>query len=134
MKAAFTKGQVVIQVASVDGKGTFSWSRAIVKSCGKKQMTLCHPVTGAMLGNHFRPEHGVDIANGQSYGVVADMTDEQADKYTMTIAQLYVTRKMFGLEDQLDDAKARKAPVAYVELMEKQFEEFKKNTANVQRG
>lgn len=51
----FKKGDAVCWISDWDRKGTVHIVRAIVHSCGKKQMVLTNAETGKELGRHFYP-------------------------------------------------------------------------------
>lgn len=118
MSKAFKKGQAVIEIGSWDGKGCFYWRRAIVQSCGMKQMTLSNAATGEMLGNHYRPVEGVDIDAGYSYGTVPDMSDEQVTALALELAAKYNAREIMCCELQIADAKTRIPGSRYIAIRE----------------
>lgn len=79
----FTKGQIVIVASNYDSKGTWSWQRARVVSCGTKQMTL-ETLDGEMMGRNFPPRFEVNYIiadqkpNINHTIVMADRSDEEA--------------------------------------------------------
>lgn len=84
---AFKKGQAVIHFQCYDRKGTWCFTRAVVKSCGNKKMTLEHAETGAMMGCNFRPDaektyeqvwKGETTIRNWGHFTLADMSDEEA--------------------------------------------------------
>ena len=103
----FKKGQQVVHFASYDRKGTWSFTRATVQSCGEKQMTLVNSETGVMMGRQFRPNS--ERTYEQNYGgkvivqnwrdvTMADMTDEEAHAMCLELAavELEAERQHFA--------------------------------------
>lgn len=91
--ASFKKGEQVIHIARYNDKGKFVFQRAVVNSCGKKQMTLSDATTGEMMGRNFCPVEGFvslhavckNVEAGErpahhfvSSGTFKDMSDEDA--------------------------------------------------------
>lgn len=84
---AFKKNQTVIHFMNGDSKGTWLWTRSIVKSCGAKRMTLEHAETGEMMGCNYRPDaektysrewNGEVIVQNWGHFTLPDMSDEEA--------------------------------------------------------
>ena len=75
MAKAFTKGQEVTLISNWDGKGTFSYTHAIVYSCGQKQMILTDAMNNKELGRNFKPVMGEFYYTG---AVFPRMSDERA--------------------------------------------------------
>lgn len=87
MSKEFKKDQVVVTFSSHDGKGTWKYSRAVVKSCGAKKMTLIDEATSAMMGSNFKPNsdrtyevsfEGKTTVKNYTHFTLADMSDEEA--------------------------------------------------------
>ena len=89
MTKAFRKGQEVTHIQNWDNKGTFTYTHAIVYSCGTKQMVLTDAANGREMGRHYQPELGrleasVMDRDGVEYqllpgGTFPRMTDEEAE-------------------------------------------------------
>ena len=110
MAKAFKKGQLAIYFMSLDGKGTFIWTRALVKSCGEKKMTLENAETGAMMGSNFRPTHsqsyqttyqGEVHTSWYSDVTLPDMDDEAAQRTALELAAAYLVRQKAMMESKL---------------------------------
>lgn len=110
MAKAFKKGQFAIYFISADGKGTFNWTRALVKSCGEKKMTLENAETGDMMGSNFRPDHSQNYEinyKGEThvkwYVDVAtpDMDDASAERTALELAAAYLVREKAQLESKI---------------------------------
>lgn len=79
MANGFRKGELVTYINDWDRKGTFSYTHAVVFSCGKKQMVLTDAVSGKELGRHFQPVIG--IYNEQvPAATFPRLTDEKAEE------------------------------------------------------
>jgi len=96
MSKEFKKGQAVIHFSNWDSKGTWYFRRAIVKSCGAKQMTLEAVDSGEMMGCNFRPNsdthytltwQGQERTAQHSACTMADMTDEEAHAVCIRMAE-----------------------------------------------
>lgn len=96
---AFTKGQTVIHFADYDRKGTWIYTRAIVKSCGVQKMTLENAETGVMMGRDFEPNadrtyeitfQGVTSIRNNTNFTLADMTDAEAEAVCLAHGALTV--------------------------------------------
>ena len=96
---AFKKGQTVIHFNSYDRKGTWCFTRAVVKSCGAKKMTLENAETGEMMGCDFAPNadttyqqtwKGETISVNHTHFTLADMTDEEAHALCLEHARLQI--------------------------------------------
>lgn len=96
---AFKKNQVVIHFANLDGKGTWGFTRAVVKSCGNVKMTLENAETGAMMGTNFRPDaertytrnwEGKSVTHNWTHFTLADMSDEVAHSICIGAAIIYL--------------------------------------------
>lgn len=99
MAKEFKKGQVVIHFSNYDSKGTWSWTRAVVKSCGNVKMTLENAETGAMMGANFFPDSrrtyiinwkGEEFIKNYAYFTLADMTDAEAHSIAVGAAMIYL--------------------------------------------
>ena len=88
-KAAFKKGQEVTYIQNWDSNGTFTYTHAVVYSCGQKQMVLTDAGNGREMGRRFKPElghleAGYGDRNGIAFhvlpgGTFPRMTDEEAE-------------------------------------------------------
>lgn len=103
MAKEFKKGQLVINFSSYDGKGTWGWTRAVVKSCGNVKMTLENAETGAMMGNNFRPDSaqsydvtwkGEVSTNWHNDVTLPDMGDDEATAKCLELAAAYLERQV----------------------------------------
>lgn len=96
---AFKKNQVVIHFSNLDGKGTWSFTRAVVKSCGNVKMTLENAETGAMMGTNFRPDaertytrtwEGKSVTHNWTHFTLPDMSDAEAHSVCIGAAIIYL--------------------------------------------
>lgn len=102
MSKEFKKDQVVVTFSSYDGLGTWKYSRAVVKSCGAKKMTLLDEATGVMMGSNFKPNsdrtyevtfEGKTTVKSYTYFTLADMSDEEAVAVCLEAARIYLLEK-----------------------------------------
>lgn len=109
-KPEFKKGQTVIHFSSEDYKGTVSFTRALVKSCGKVKMTLENAETGVMMGTNFRPDtsrfvettyKGKTIQNWYNDLTMSDMTDDEAVAMCLELAAAELARNLVNLNLKL---------------------------------
>lgn len=114
MSKEFKKGQKVVVFSSWDGKGTWTYTRAVVKSCGVKQMTLLNAATEEMMGNHFAPNsektysinwQGKVIVKNHTHFTMADMTEDEAISVCLEAAKAYLAEK----NEHYDECIARNA-------------------------
>lgn len=81
MNKAFRKGELVTYISSWDNKGTFSYTQAVVHSCGKVQMVLTEETSGREMGRHFKPAVA-DTATLSTFnwnGTFKRMSDAEAE-------------------------------------------------------
>lgn len=125
----FKKGQPVVHFMSYDRKGTWTFTRATVQSCGEKQMTLVNTETGEMMGRNFRPNSVRTYT--QNYGgqehtqqyrdvTMADMTDEQAHKMCLELASVELAAERTHYSNCL----ARSTSGQYTKAIEKSLSEL----------
>lgn len=129
MSKEFKKDQVVIHFSSWDRKGTWCFTRAIVGSCGAKQMTLRNAVTGEMMGCHFRPDskneytyvfQGKEGVNYWNDVTKPDMSDEDASALCLEFAAAELIRERAKFEHSI----ATSDSVGYTKATEKAFSEL----------
>ena len=108
MSKEFKKDQVVVTFSSVDHKGTWKYTRAVVKSCGAKKMTLINAETGAMMGSNFQPNsartsvvsyEGKEVVQNLSCFTLADMSDEEAVLVCLEHAALTIADKNASFDE-----------------------------------
>ncbi len=99
MAKEFKKGQMVIHFSNWDGKGTWCFTRAVVKSCGNVKMTLQNAETGDMMGTNFFPDtrrtytskwNGEEITQNYRYFTTTDMTDDEAHELCIKAAEIFL--------------------------------------------
>jgi hypothetical protein len=99
---AFKKGQIVIHFSDWDSKGTWSYTRAVVMSCGVKQMTLVNADTGVMMGRHFHPGAdvtwtqvwaGAEITRQRTAITLPDLADEEAHAMALEFAKAHMAHE-----------------------------------------
>jgi len=121
---AFNKGQAVIHFAYYDRKGTWCFTRAIVKSCGAKKMTLENADTGVMMGNNFEPNadttyevtwQGVSSVRAKLSFTLADMPDEEAHATCLKHAAL----ELIDLHEHFDGCIERSTDERYSAAIER---------------
>jgi hypothetical protein len=127
MAKTFTKGDTVHHIASWDGqKRIYTYRKAIVHSCGKKQMVLTDAETGQEMGRHFKPDgwdsYTTELIDGtwqrgpnsvMLQGTFAGLTDEEAEAKALEMAQaarandlaIYQRRLSLAAFDEADTRK-----------------------------
>lgn len=99
MGKEFKKGQVVVCFCNYDSKGTWTWRRALVISCGAKRMHLQDVTTGQNMGADFRPNssrtysstwQGNTVVQNYRHFTLADMSDAEAHQVALEAAAIYL--------------------------------------------
>lgn len=125
----FKKGQPVVHFMSYDRKGTWMFTRAIVQSCGEKQMTLVNRDTAEMMGRNFRPSSARTYT--QNYGgrdhtqqyrdvTMADMTVEEAHAMCLELAAVELEHERAHFANCL----AQSTSEGYTKAIEKSLSEL----------
>lgn len=132
MSKEFTKGQVVIRFASLDHKGTWGFTRAIVGSCGAKQMTLSIQATGQLMGRTFEPNskttyvntfQGVTYIRNHTGFTMADMSDEEAHAVCIKHAELQLATERAHFASRIAEHADDAGYVAAIKKLEAQLHE-----------
>lgn len=136
----FTKGQKVIHISLYNRNGAFTFTRAIVQSCGKKQMTLLNEKTGEMMGRNFCPLEGFKSVHHDieawaakdnrpmhhvcQSGTFRDMSDEEAHALCLKLSAEWIAADLVRLER----CKASSNHQAYINSIQRDIDILKAET------
>jgi len=140
MAKGFKKGDEVTFINTWDDKGTFSYTHAVVHSCGKKQMVLTG-LDGKELGRHFHPAFHMPGMMRPCYsaipytdkrdivywnGTVNRLSDEGAEKLCIAVGEAFVAARRVECQNLIEK---HRDSVAYCRAMELTIKELHEGRA-----